>query len=134
MAWTYVRSASFDAVPPSVAPVRHYVTELLDKWELGAFRDDAELVVGELAANAVSATWDMLPPPKDPRLNIRVSTNLHSVLIEIHDPALQAPRLTLAEETQECGRGLMLVGMIAKRWSFYYPPEGGKVVWAEIGL
>jgi len=31
----------------------------------------------------------------------------------------------------ESGRGLFLVGCLAKQWS-YFPPGGGKVVWCEL--
>lgn len=127
------RYATFDAHYGAVAPVRHYVTDLLRGWNLAPFVDNAELVASELAANAVRATWEIIPAPINPKLQVRVSTDYNSVILEVADLSKQAPRILLPTEDMENGRGLMLVTLVAKRWSYYYANKH-KVVWAEIGL
>jgi hypothetical protein len=42
------------------------------------------------------------------------------------------PVLSEPDEAAESGRGLFLVSMLAKQWSYYFPEVGGKVVWCQV--
>jgi hypothetical protein len=37
--------------------------------------------------------------------------------------------LSRADDCAENGRGLVLVGALSKEWSYFFPPDGGKVVY-----
>jgi anti-sigma regulatory factor (Ser/Thr protein kinase) len=118
-------------VLPSIEPhaervpyLRRQVERVLHLWRLDALAWQVELVVTELATNAVrhartlftvAMTWD------GRRLRIEVS-DAHPVPPEPRD---EIP----ADSTG--GRGLLLVEQLADRWG-YDPHERGKTIWCDL--
>ena len=118
-------------VLPSVEPradrvpyLRRQVERVLHLWRLDELAWQVELVVTELATNAVrhartlftvAMTWD------GRRLRIEVS-DAHPVPPEPRDGVP-------ADATG--GRGLLLVEQLADRWG-YDPHERGKTIWCDL--
>lgn len=114
----------FPPVPESPAAARHLVTETLEAWgKAPATTTDAELIVSELATNAVVHGGSTLA--------VSVVRLKHGVRLEVTDSGSGTPRRALADVTASSGRGLAIVDAIASRWGVDYRPDG-KTVWAEL--
>lgn len=85
--------------------------------------DVAELLVGELVANAVLHTG------APARLLV---TYDGAVRVEVTDASARPPVLLPAGLDDTAGRGLRLVDALASGWG-WQPGEDGKTVWAELG-
>ncbi len=111
--------------PPLVASVREarsFVSAVLRDWGV---RSDASLLVAtELASNAVvhaGTEFTVLVRRRAGGIGIEVSD---------HDSTLPAPLERLA--TAEAGRGLQIVGGLARKWGVTRSGTGGKTVWGEL--
>jgi anti-sigma regulatory factor (Ser/Thr protein kinase) len=103
---------------------------LVWEWGLAWLGENVELVVDELVANAVQASRPLIQPSV---VRLWLLSERRRVLILVWDdsPRPPMPLDQAAGEIYEGGRGLMLVGALSDRWSWYSVPEtGGKVVWA----
>jgi hypothetical protein len=137
-AWPLVSSlpplAPFDSVP-SIA--RAHVGVMLTGWRLGRLAETGELVVSELATNAVRASVGLDGDPlyiggQMPVVTMRLFSDGITLLIEVHDRAPGRPRLLNADAAAENGRGLTLVNALTRgQWGWHGTP-GGKVVWAAL--
>ncbi|MET9763862.1 ATP-binding protein [Streptomyces sp. NPDC006372] len=110
----------------AVREARAQVRRQLEEWgiaERGEVADVAELLVGELATNAVLHGRSRF------RLTLFAA---HGVLrCEVADTERRVPRV-LDAGTGENGRGMFLVDALALRWGCHR--EGpGKTVWFELG-
>ncbi|MFI6151516.1 ATP-binding protein [Kitasatospora sp. NPDC051170] len=91
--------------------------------------DTAELLLGELFANAVQHS----DAPDDRRIEIRISLTGDLLRLEVHDASTGRPTLRPSSPDDECGRGLFLVNELAERWGCCPRVGGiGKFVWATI--
>ncbi|MEY9875112.1 serine phosphatase RsbU (regulator of sigma subunit)/PAS domain-containing protein/anti-sigma regulatory factor (Ser/Thr protein kinase) [Streptacidiphilus sp. MAP12-33] len=109
------------ADPAAVAGLRAGVTEQLTAWELDELAFSTELIVSELATNAIRYAAEP----------IRVRL-LHdrTLVCEVSDGSSTSPHLRYAATSDEGGRGLFLVAQLSERWGTRYTPDG-KVIWAE---
>ncbi|NBM16728.1 ATP-binding protein [Streptomyces sp. GC420] len=118
-------SCAFPGLPEQVAEARHFVAALLHGWS-GA--DDAVLVVGELAANAVKHTqsgeiggWFLVSVGfRDDRLRVQVKDQGGD----------RVPQMCDVTSHEEGGRGLMMVAACSKDWGAVTTPDGSRV-WAD---
>ena len=107
--WPLRSYLELGAMPTAVPCARLHVRHLLWEWGLNGLAADTELLVSELATNAVKATAEQ----QQAAFRLRLSSDSARVLVEVWDanpqPALSA------------------------RWDWYLTedPEG-KVVWCEI--
>jgi serine phosphatase RsbU (regulator of sigma subunit)/anti-sigma regulatory factor (Ser/Thr protein kinase) len=108
-----------DAVPRA----RHFVANMLRGSGLADISPDAELVVTELATNAL---LHAAPP-----VTITAQLLEHGVRIEVGDGTQVAPVPGLASIDAMTGRGIALVDMLARRWGVRMV-SSGKVIWAEV--
>ena len=69
--------------------------------------------------------------PQEFKLRIRKGQS--SVWVEVFDSDLRLPRIRMAGENDEGGRGLYLVDQLAARWGSR-PTEDGKAVWFEMPI
>ncbi|MFJ7276346.1 ATP-binding protein [Kitasatospora sp. NPDC098663] len=94
------------------------------------YRDTAELLLGELFANAVQHT----DAPTDRLIEIRFSlTPDHRLRLEVHDAGTGRPSLHTPTPDDEHGRGVLLVNELAEKWGCCPRAGGiGKFVWALI--
>jgi anti-sigma regulatory factor (Ser/Thr protein kinase) len=118
------------AVLTSPRCARAWTREILREWHLAGLADNAETIVGELAANAVHASGG-LPEPVI-RLALAFSNGELAILVGDNNPDLPQPQQP-AEDALS-GRGLLMVEALSDRYG-WYPLEGGtagKVVWAVL--
>ncbi|TQS29307.1 ATP-binding protein [Microbispora sp. KK1-11] len=125
---------------------RAFVRCQLRGWELADLAETAELVVSELVTNAVRATDAVVSPPvassmfpvalRTVALRVRVAPGRRSLFIEVWDVSDRepVPHDEEAGELRESGRGLSLVGSLARRWGHYSAPDRGKIVWCELAI
>ncbi|MFI2611467.1 ATP-binding protein [Kitasatospora sp. NPDC018619] len=93
------------------------------------YRDTAELLLGELFANAVRHC----DAPDDRHIEVRFALAGSRLRLEVHDAGSGRPLLRAAAPDDECGRGLLLVNELAERWGHANRPCGiGKFVWALV--
>ena len=85
-----------------------------------------ELVITELVTNAVNAASTGL---------IAVDLALHRTClrISVQDDACGQPQVKQPTSTNEHGRGLFIVELIAMAWGSQ-PVDGGKQVWVELAV
>ncbi|MFE6053211.1 ATP-binding protein [Kitasatospora sp. NPDC056446] len=93
------------------------------------YRDTAELLLGELFANAVQHG----DAPDDRLIEVRFSLVRDRLRIEVHDAGAGRPSVRPSTPDDEHGRGLFLVDALAERWGCC-PRSGGigKFAWALI--
>ncbi|GGS81897.1 ATP-binding protein [Streptomyces violaceus] len=110
----------------AVREARAEVRRQLEGWglaERGEVADVAELLVGELATNALVHAESRF------RLTLFAA---HGVLrCEVADTERRVPRV-LEADTGESGRGMFLVDALARRWGCHRDGPG-KTVWFELG-
>ncbi|ASY36629.1 PAS sensor protein [Streptomyces sp. CLI2509] len=116
--WTLPRD------PQSVGKAREYTRERLAGWGLDALADTTELLVSELVTNALRYG--------DGEIRLRLLLD-RTLVCEVWDEGLVQPRRRRAKDTDEGGRGLQLVGLLAASWGSRRTPHG-KTVWFELGL
>jgi anti-sigma regulatory factor (Ser/Thr protein kinase) len=113
-------SAEYPAHVGSPRAARHFVSDVMRKWGFSReVRDEAELVVTELAANAV------LHAKSEFSILLRAASEV--VRIAVHDTMPVDPALLVVRP----GRGLGLVSGLARDWGVDVT-AAGKTVWAEI--
>ncbi|MGW1916927.1 SpoIIE family protein phosphatase [Streptomyces sp. NPDC002076] len=107
--------------PASVSLARALSTRQLNQWGLKHLTEPTELIVSELATNAIHHG--------DGQIRLRLIR--HQVLTcEVHDSSNSFPRQRHPHITDENGRGLFLVDQLSHRWGTRYTPNG-KLIWAE---
>ncbi|MFJ1934835.1 MULTISPECIES: ATP-binding protein [unclassified Kitasatospora] len=93
------------------------------------YRDTAELLLGELFANAVQHT----DAPTDRLIEIRFALVRDRLRLEVHDAGTGRPSLHTPTPEDEHGRGVLLVNELAEKWGCCPRAGGvGKFVWALI--
>jgi anti-sigma regulatory factor (Ser/Thr protein kinase) len=115
----------FSAALESVTHARHFVAETLLAWGFDQIGQEAQLVVSELAGNAVRharSAFSVVISEADSSLRLAVSDMSHAL------PTKQRPA-----NSSSSGRGLMLVAALAIEWGVEQSLDG-KVVWAELSL
>ena len=132
---------SLAAVVTAIGHARAYVTSIVTTWGLECLGDDAALLTSELVTNAVRATGITCPEPRwsDPDhlalIRLRLIVVDDSLIIEVWDREATPPVLPDTPDPEdESGRGLLIVAGLSKQWNYYRLAEGGKWVWAELGI
>lgn len=134
-------SLSLVTLPTSPFWARRYTRSFLNSCRgmSESTAEVAELVVSELVTNAVRFSGD---PARTLRYSERADAGLialslrhfpDGLLIEVYDTDSNPPVLCDADTDAENGRGLMLIDALAKEWSYFFPPGGGKVIYCILG-
>lgn len=110
----------------SVGVARWHALAQLDAWGLAELSDTVGLVVSELVTNAVKAEGETV--------EVRLGLVDGGLLVEVYDADPRPPVTAEADPMDEGGRGLTLVGAYAADWGHRRCADGGKVVWAKIGV
>jgi len=109
---------------------RAWARAVLAAWGLGHLTDDAELAVSELVTNAVQAS--SRAGVREP-VRVCLASIGAQLLIQVRDGCLAFPVLRHPNLTDEAGRGLMIVDLIAAEAGCHRTPgKPGKVVWCLI--
>ncbi|MFD4657812.1 ATP-binding protein [Kitasatospora sp. NPDC058444] len=122
--------ARLDSRIESTPLARYLLRAYLSGMPFGErYRDTAELLLGELFANAVQHS----DAPDDRHIEVRFSLVNSRLRLEVHDAGSGCPSLRCAAPDDERGRGLFLVNELAERWGCASRPGGiGKYVWALV--
>ena len=108
----------------SVRAARRFVRRVLGEWGLQPLMDDAQLVVSELAANAITHAGS--------DYRVRLASSDRSLRIEVRDGGRGTPEPQPKSMTSEHGRGLLMVASIAASWGIERTDGRRKLVWAEL--
>ena len=115
------------ADPVSAARSREFVRQHLAGHGLSYLSADVELVVSELATNAMvhAAT----------SFTVSLHAFEETLLLEVEDGSSKGPSLVAAQVLDTSGRGVAIVDLLSSDWGVDTHAEGGgKSVWAEFGL
>ncbi|MFJ6621326.1 ATP-binding protein [Kitasatospora sp. NPDC091335] len=123
--------ARLDSETESTPLARYLLRAYLSGLPIGErYADTAELLLGELFANAVQHS----DAPDDRHIEIRFDLTPDRLLrLEVHDADSGHPTLRTAGPDDEHGRGLFLVNELAHRWGYSPRPGGiGKFIWVLV--
>ncbi|MBA8956672.1 SpoIIE family protein phosphatase [Actinomadura namibiensis] len=112
------------AKPSMVRQARAQAAGQLARWGLSDLSDTVELLVSELVTNALVHGAG--------QIGMRLIRG-GALLCEVSDDGHELPHLCRAGNTDESGRGLQLVSVLATRWGTHRT-DRGKVVWFEHAL
>lgn len=117
----HVRFFPCDVRSPGMA--RRFVTQVLRGWGRADLVENASLVTAELATNAVlHARSDLV---------VALSRHGDGVRVSVRDGSSAIPAVSQPTVDSVSGRGLRLVGALARDWGAEHV-RSGKVVWAEL--
>lgn len=111
--------------PREVGRARRLVAERLRAWGLAEAVETAVVLVSEIVTNAVRHTASR-------RLGLRL-VRTETLLCEVTDEDHTLPALLGTDLGEEFGRGLRVVGGLAREWGASDAPRG-KTVWCEQSL
>lgn len=106
----------------SASQARHFVAEHLDQHDLSYLTDDVQLVVSELATNA-------LVHARTP-FTVSLEALERSVLLMVEDGSTGGPAQRDPQDREVGGRGLMIVQVLSRDWGVSVNAGSGKSVWA----
>ena len=107
---------------------RRFTRNTLREWGLVTLADDAEAIVGEFVANAVSHAARAALPGQS--LGLRLLRRTGEVMCAVLDPSDIAPVLRMPDRNEEAGRGLQMVDALSDVWGWSPVTGRGKAVWA----
>jgi two-component sensor histidine kinase len=112
----------------SVALARLTLRAFLWDWHLDFLADTAQLIMSELATNAIKFGSGVGLAS----IYLRDEGPDHGVLVmEVTDDSQEMPVLSQAGPNDECHRGLVLVDQLAGKWGVELL-GGQKVIWAHL--
>jgi anti-sigma regulatory factor (Ser/Thr protein kinase) len=118
------------AVPTAPGCARAWTRVILHEWQLSGLSDSAELIVSELATNALLASR------REGAASFRLilTRGRYELAILVRDFCRSVPRPQDVGEDDETGRGLLLVQAVSGRTGWYPADDGtpGKAVWAVL--
>ena len=107
---------------------RKFTRNTLREWDLASLADDAEAIVGEFVANAVSHATRSAESGQP--LGLRLLRRTGEVMCAVLDPSDIAPVLRMPDRNEEAGRGLQMVDALSDVWGWSPVTGRGKAVWA----
>ena len=118
------------SLPTAPGCARAWTRQVLWEWQLTAVSDTAELVVSELATNAMRASRDL----GRPFIRLTLTLDHRELVISVYDDCPSGPEPANAGAEDENGRGLVLVEALSTQSGWYTFKDGthGKVVWAVV--
>jgi len=124
--------------PQSARAARRLTRSTLREWGLASLAEDAETIVGEFVANAVThaaapgagsaGLADRKPTAEN--LGLRLLRRTGEVICAVLDPSDVAPVLKTPSGAEEAGRGLQMVDALSDVWGWSPVTGRGKAVWA----
>lgn len=103
----------------SARAARRLTRSTLRDWGLGTLADDAEAIVGEFVANAVTHAADLAAEGRrvgPDNLGLRLLRRTGEVICAVLDPSDTAPVLKAPDSVEESGRGLQMVDVLSDVW------------------
>jgi len=118
--------------PQAGRAARRLTRSTLRDWGLWSLAEDAETIVGEFVANAITHAA-AAPPERKPtaeNLGLRLLRRTGEVICAVLDPSDVAPVLKEPGCVEEAGRGLQMVDALSDVWGWSPMTGRGKAVWA----
>jgi len=106
----------------SASRARGFVGQHLIEHDLPHLADDLQLVVTELATNA-------LKHARTP-FTVTLEAFAHIVLLGVRDGSPHTPVVRAGGPRDTSGRGITIVDLLSRDWGVTAHAEGGKTVWA----
>ncbi|MFG1944828.1 ATP-binding protein [Nonomuraea sp. NPDC048826] len=127
-------SATFvlPATPTSVHSARSYAAGVLTAWGLTEVGDNMELVVSELATNALRHGVRADDPCRRGPVHMSLVRRGHLVTSAFTDPGSSVPTLRYSGPLDTGGLGLHIVDSLSLRWGWSALSPHGKIVWAVL--
>ena len=119
--------------PHSARAARRLTRNTLRDWGLASLAEDAETIVGEFVANAVThaaARSGQSRKQSAENLGLRLLRRTGEVICAVLDPSDSAPVLRAPATAEESGRGLQMVDALSDVWGWSPVAGRGKAVWA----
>ena len=121
--------------PQAARTARRLTRNTLRDWGLVSLVEDAETIVGEFVANAVTHAVATTPVGGFRRSNVenlglRLLRRTGEVICAVLDPSDVAPVLRVPGGAEEAGRGLQMVDALSDVWGWSPVAGRGKAVWA----
>ena len=126
--WPLRSRLELGAFPTAVPCARLHARHIALEWDLRALAGTTELLVSELATNAIRASAGLLSPV----IRLCLDSDRHCLVIGVWDGNDQMRARQDAGPDSEGGRGLLLIESLSTDWGAYRKASG-KVVWAMIG-
>jgi anti-sigma regulatory factor (Ser/Thr protein kinase) len=118
----------------SARMARRLTRNTLRDWGLVSLIEDAETIVGEFVANAVThataAPAGGFRRSNVENLGLRLLRRTGEVMCAVLDPSDVAPVLRVPGGAEEAGRGLQMVDALSDVWGWSPVAGRGKAVWA----
>jgi hypothetical protein len=121
--------------PQSARAARRLTRNTLRDWGLPDLAEDAEAIVGEFVANAVTHAASIIPVPRrqpPDGLGLRLLRRNGEVICAVLDPSDAVPVLKAPASIEEAGRGLQMVDALSDVWGWSPVAGRGKAVWAVL--
>jgi hypothetical protein len=129
--WPYVSYLEFAALPTAPSCARSRAKACLDEWKLSALRENTELVLSELATNAVLAS--RTAGTRHPVIRLWLLGDAARLVIVVWDASGNPPEAAEVPVAAEHGRGLQIVAALSSHCGWYTRSDSaGKCVWAEL--
>jgi anti-sigma regulatory factor (Ser/Thr protein kinase) len=119
--------------PQSARAARRLTKNTLRDWGLAFLAEDAEAIVGEFVANALThagAAVDLPRKQAADSVGLRLWRRTGEVICAVLDPSDSAPVLKAPGSVEESGRGLQMVDALSDVWGWSPVAGRGKAVWA----
>ena len=118
----------------SARAARRLTRNTLRDWGLPELAEDAEAIVGEFVANAVTHAAAGPAPRRQPpeALGLRLLRRTGEVICAVLDPSDEMPVLKSPASIEEAGRGLQMVDALSDVWGWSPVVGRGKAVWAVL--
>ncbi|MBC3842746.1 ATP-binding protein [Streptacidiphilus sp. 4-A2] len=112
---------------------RNFVHATVSDWGLLEAADCARLIASELVTNAVLA-WVAEGADREDRFKVAVSLEPDFLVIGVWDRSRKGIRMSCPDETDEHGRGLLIVRELAAAVGMTRGDFDTKCVWAKLAL
>lgn len=118
--------------PSSVHSARSFTTGSLTGWGLGELVENMELVVSELATNALRHGLRLTEPRCQRPVHMSLVRRGPLVTCAFTDPGSSVPVLRYPGPLDAGGLGLHIVESLSHRWGWSALAPYGKIVWAVL--
>ncbi|NUW40169.1 ATP-binding protein [Nonomuraea rhodomycinica] len=118
--------------PSSVHAARAFAMGALSGWKLEELTENMELVVSELATNALRHGLHVSGPGTRPPVHMSLVRRGPLVTSAFTDPASGVPELRYPGPLDAGGLGLHIVESLSLRWGWSALAPQGKIVWAVL--
>lgn len=107
-----------------VARIRRITVAFMRLWDVPApLSEDVQLAVSELVTNAIEHGHG--------NVGLRISNKGNELSVKVTDENSAPARLRTADDDDVCGRGLLLVAVLSKKWGV---SDDGMTTWCTFRL